>query len=264
MPHGVSAQPARRPPTKAVWPLCQLRQSSAVGEVSPALAAEAQRFLAGQDLVLHPRLQWPQGIPRLRGRIDEQLRVQPGQAPSEVRAGDRSGARAARRRSPTSSRMQSSGCWAAGNGQRPTWITFVPSRQPKLVLAERIAAVGRLPLHQVLGGSGRSAAAGDGQQRLCRNVHGAFAVTGPVHQVECCSSMTRPTPNGPSPSSGPGSARRRRLPAGPPTARRGLRSDCWLPVIPYSYGCTTSLSRRRAWGSHHGKTTTEGNRGNAH
>ena len=31
--------------------------------VSPALAAEAGRFLAGQDLVLRPRLQWPQGIP---------------------------------------------------------------------------------------------------------------------------------------------------------------------------------------------------------
>ena len=37
--------------------------------VSPALAAEAGRFLAGQDLILSPRLQWPQGIGGLRGRI---------------------------------------------------------------------------------------------------------------------------------------------------------------------------------------------------
>jgi ATP-dependent DNA helicase RecQ len=49
-------------------------------QVPPALAAEAGRFLAGQDLILSPRLQWPQGIPGLRGRIPEQLRVQPGRA----------------------------------------------------------------------------------------------------------------------------------------------------------------------------------------
>jgi ATP-dependent DNA helicase RecQ len=49
-------------------------------EVSAALAAEAARFLAGHDQVVSPRLQWPQRIPGLRGRIPEQLRLQPGRA----------------------------------------------------------------------------------------------------------------------------------------------------------------------------------------
>ena len=69
--------------------------------------------------------------------------------------------------------------------QRPTWVTFVPSRQhPKLVqdLAERIAEVGRLPLHQVLERTRddppQLEMANSAHQ--CRNVHGAFTVTGPV------------------------------------------------------------------------------------
>src|SRR6266540_908413 len=48
--------------------------------VDPGLAAEAARFLSGQDLTLTPRLQWPQGVPGLRGRIPEGLRVEPGRA----------------------------------------------------------------------------------------------------------------------------------------------------------------------------------------
>jgi ATP-dependent DNA helicase RecQ len=57
---------------------CTGQHPSAV--VAPALAAEAGRFLAGQDLTPSPRLQWPQGVPGLRGRIPEHLRVQPGRA----------------------------------------------------------------------------------------------------------------------------------------------------------------------------------------
>ena len=69
--------------------------------------------------------------------------------------------------------------------ERPAWITFVPSlRHPKLVqdLAERIAEVGHLPLHQVLERTRdcppQLEMANSAHQ--CRNVHGAFAITGPV------------------------------------------------------------------------------------
>jgi len=158
--------------------------------VSPALAAEAQRFLAGQDLVLHPRLQWPQGIPGLRGRIDERLRIQPGRALAtlggpgwgpvvrELLAAD----------GPVPDDVVDAvvrvlGRWAWS--ERPTWVSFVPSRQhPKLVedLARRIAEVGRLQLHQVLertrGGEPQLAMANSTHQ--CRNVHGAFTVNSPV------------------------------------------------------------------------------------
>jgi ATP-dependent DNA helicase RecQ len=71
--------------------------------------------------------------------------------------------------------------------ERPTWVTFVPSRRhPKLVgdLAERIAEAGRLPLHQVLErtreGPAQLEMANSAHQ--CRNVHGAFAINGPVPQ----------------------------------------------------------------------------------
>ena len=161
-------------------------------QVSPALAAEAGRFLAGQDLVLNPRLQWPQGTPGLRGRIPEQLRLQPGRALAtlggpgwgpvvrELLASD----------GPVPDelldavvRVLSRWDWP----ERPGWVTFVPSRRhPKLVgdLAERIADVGRLPLHNLLErtreGPPQLEMANSAHQ--CRNVHGAFTITGPVPQ----------------------------------------------------------------------------------
>ncbi|HWJ53965.1 MAG TPA: helicase-related protein [Propionibacteriaceae bacterium] len=158
--------------------------------VSPALTAEAGRFLAGQDLILSPRLQWPQGIGGLRGRIPEELRLQPGRALAtlggpgwgpvvrELLASD----------GPVPDELLDAVVRVLGRWQwaeRPAWVTFVPSRRhPKLVqdLAERIAEVGRLPLHNLLERTreappqlemGNSA-------HQCRNVHGAFAVTGPV------------------------------------------------------------------------------------
>src|SRR5215203_1494799 len=119
-------------------------------QVSPALAAEAGRFLAGQDLILRPRLQWPQGIGGLRGRIPEELRLQPGRALAtlggpgwgpvvrELLAGD----------GPVPDELLDAVVRVLGRWnwpERPTWVTFVPSRRhPKLVqdLAERIAEAG--------------------------------------------------------------------------------------------------------------------------
>ena len=167
--------------------------------VDPGLAAEAARFLAGQDLTLTPRLQWPQGIPGLRGRIPEELRVEPGRALAtlggpgwgpvvrDLLAAD----------GPVPDevvdavvRVLARWDWR----ERPAWVTSVPSRRhPKLVedLAARIAEVGRLPLHRVL----ERARAGPPQIEMansahqCRNVHGAFALaasvpTGPVLLVD--------------------------------------------------------------------------------
>jgi len=71
--------------------------------------------------------------------------------------------------------------------QRPAWVTFVPShRHPKLVedLARRIADVGRLPLHPVLERTREAPPQLEmaNSAHQCRNVHGAFAITGPVPQ----------------------------------------------------------------------------------
>ena len=161
-------------------------------QVSPALAAEAGRFLAGQDLILSPRLQWPHGIAGLRGRIPEQLRVQPGRALAtlggpgwgplvrELLASD----------GPVPDELLDAVVRVLGRWdwpERPTWVTFVPSRRhPKLVqdLAERIAEAGRLPLHQVLERTRNDPPQLEmaNSAHQCRNVHGAFAITGPVPQ----------------------------------------------------------------------------------
>ena len=159
-------------------------------QVSPALAAEAGRFLAGQDLVLSPRLQWPQGISGLRGRIPEEQRLQPGRALAtlggpgwgpvvrELLAGD----------GPVPDELLDAVVRVLGRWswpERPAWVTFVPSRRhPKLVgdLAERIAEVGHLPLHNLLERTREGPPQLDmaNSAHQCRNVHGAFAVTGPV------------------------------------------------------------------------------------
>jgi ATP-dependent DNA helicase RecQ len=161
-------------------------------QASSALAAEAGRFLAGQDLILRPRLQWPQGIPGLQGRIPEQLRVQPGRALAtlggpgwgpvvrELLASD----------GPVPDELLDAVVRVLGRWdwpQRPAWVTFVPSRRhPKLVqdLASRIADIGRLPLRQVLERIREAPPQLEmaNSTHQCRNVHGAFAITGPVPQ----------------------------------------------------------------------------------
>jgi ATP-dependent DNA helicase RecQ len=162
-------------------------------QVSPAVAAEAGRFLAGQDLILSPRLQWPHGIVGLRGRVPEQLRVQPGRALAtlggpgwgplvrELLASD----------GPVPDELLDAVVRVLGRWdwpERPAWVTFVPSRRhPKLVqdLAERIAEAGGLPLHNLLERTRddppQLEMANSAHQ--CRNVHGAFAITGPVPQA---------------------------------------------------------------------------------
>ena len=158
--------------------------------VDPGLAAEAARFLSGQDLTLTPRLQWPQGVPGLRGRIPEGLRVEPGRALATLGGPgwgplvrDLLGADGPVPDEVVDAVVRVLARWDWQ--ERPAWVTFVPSRRhSKLVedLAARIAEVGRLPLHRVLertrNGPPQLEMANSAHQ--CRNVHGAFAVTAPV------------------------------------------------------------------------------------
>jgi ATP-dependent DNA helicase RecQ len=69
--------------------------------------------------------------------------------------------------------------------QRPGWVSLVPSRcHPQLVgdLARRMAEVGRLPLHHLLERTREALSQLEmaNSAHQCRNVHGAFAITGPV------------------------------------------------------------------------------------
>jgi ATP-dependent DNA helicase RecQ len=49
-------------------------------ERRPELVAAAQEFLRNRELTVEPRLQWPTGLADRKGRIAEELRLQPGRA----------------------------------------------------------------------------------------------------------------------------------------------------------------------------------------
>jgi ATP-dependent DNA helicase RecQ len=46
----------------------------------PGLVARAQEFLRNRELTIQPRLQWPTGLADRKGRIPEELRIEPGRA----------------------------------------------------------------------------------------------------------------------------------------------------------------------------------------
>ncbi len=156
--------------------------------VSAALAGDAQAFLAGQDLALSPRLQWPVGVPGVRGRISADARVEPGRALATF-GGPGWGATIRgllERDQPVPEEVVAAVVRVLGRWdwpERPAWVTFVPSRRhPLLVssLARRVAEIGRLPLcpalERVRDGAPQLEMANSAHQ--CRNVHGAFAVAG--------------------------------------------------------------------------------------
>jgi ATP-dependent DNA helicase RecQ len=127
--------------------------TSVTAEVAADATAAAQQFLRGAPVVIEPRKQWPRGLDGRSGNIPVDHRAQEGRALafgndpgwSEVVAGlfhrpdappDDDlvrGVAAALKAWP----------WA----QRPTWVTWIPSRnRPQLVqgLVERLAQLGKL------------------------------------------------------------------------------------------------------------------------
>ncbi|MEX2659620.1 MAG: RecQ family ATP-dependent DNA helicase [Acidimicrobiales bacterium] len=152
----------------------------------PALAAAALAHLRSADVVLAPRKQWPRGGEARKGNIKRDRQVDTGRAlafgddagwgelvtaalAGDERLGDEllAGLAAVLKRWD----------WV----ERPTSVTFVPSRShPLLVrsMAERIAALGKLPLVEAL----TRVRNDDPPQRLmanswrqCANVVDAFA-----------------------------------------------------------------------------------------
>ncbi|CAN5686947.1 RecQ family ATP-dependent DNA helicase [soil metagenome] len=117
--------------------------------------ARAQQFLRGAVVPIDPRKQWPRGLDGRRGNIKPELRAEEGRALafgndpgwSEVVAGLFAGRDAA----PTEELVRGVAAtlkawpWA----QRPTWVTWVPSRtRPLLVegLAAELARMGKMEL----------------------------------------------------------------------------------------------------------------------
>ena len=61
--------------------------SSPAVELDEAVVAKAREHLRWAELLVEPRLQWPSGMTEPKGRIAEELRLQPGRALSVLNDG---------------------------------------------------------------------------------------------------------------------------------------------------------------------------------
>jgi ATP-dependent DNA helicase RecQ len=161
--------------------------SSPAVELDEAVVAKAREHLRWAELLVEPRLQWPSGMGDPKGRIAEELRLQPGRALSVLNDGGWGGLV---RKGVEAGEFADQLVVAAAElvGQRwrpdppPTWVTCVPSSGPSPVpgFAEQLAAALGLPFRPVVVKMRETApqiALENSQQQLS-NVLGAFAVEG--------------------------------------------------------------------------------------
>ena len=99
---------------------------------SSELVAKAQEFLRNRELTIQPRLQWPTGLEDRKGRIPEELRIEPGRALCiEHDGGWGQLVDAGRRQGRFSDELVSASArlirrW--NPDPTPTWLTCVPSQ----------------------------------------------------------------------------------------------------------------------------------------
>ena len=161
---------------------------------STGTVAAAEQFLRGLDTPLPPRRQWPSGLGERKGKIAADLQAEEGRALAEGRgtgwdaALDVLLADDVDVSAPAAvvavdevvdglvkvlARWQ----WA----ERPAWICPMPSRRRSAVIeavAERLGALGRLPVHHALAREG----AGERYQEAQRNsLHQASAALAGLH-----------------------------------------------------------------------------------
>jgi ATP-dependent DNA helicase RecQ len=180
-------------------------------EVSTEALAAAHAFLGRPGVGIAPKKLWPTGLDTvgvpLKGRIPASEQLEPGRAVgrlSDLGWGSRlrtlAGPEAADSAVPAdvaSAVVEVLKAWAHGDdrwAQRPAAVVAVGSRRrPELIrsVAERIAAVGRLPLLGTLERAGSAAAGprGNSAQRV-RALHDAFAV--PAELAVALAALTGP------------------------------------------------------------------------
>ena len=161
--------------------------SSPAVELDEGVVAKAREHLRWAELLVEPRLQWPSGMGEPKGRIAEELRLQPGRALSVLNDGGWGGLV---RKGVEAGEFAEQLVVAAAElvGQRwrpdppPAWVTCVPSSGPSPVpgFAERLAAALGLPFRPAVVKARETAPQielENSQQQLA-NVLGAFAVDG--------------------------------------------------------------------------------------
>ncbi|HXH59157.1 RecQ family ATP-dependent DNA helicase [Iamia sp.] len=156
-------------------------------ELDPAVVRRAVELLRGVDVPLEPRKQWARGLPEPRGNIGPAARAEEGRALTRV---DDAGwwpvvARALASGAPDDELIDAMAAvlkrwpWEA----RPTWITWIPSTRHEALLAataERLGALGKLPVHPAVGRREGRPPQADQQNSAHKlvNVWGAFVIDG--------------------------------------------------------------------------------------
>jgi ATP-dependent DNA helicase RecQ len=160
----------------------------------PATVAAARAHLRGQDTLIEPRKQWPSGASR-RGRISVDTRAEVGRALAigqDPAWGD--AVTAALSGDAAVSGEVLDGIvgvlrrwgWPAG---RPSWVTWVPSRQHGVLLADlatRVAELGRMQLaNPWTASAGPRQADASGQVAAANGPLGRLSITGEVPSGPC-------------------------------------------------------------------------------
>jgi ATP-dependent DNA helicase RecQ len=159
-------------------------------ELDPAVVAKAREHLRWAELLVEPRLQWPSGLGEPKGRIPEELRIQPGRSLSVLDDGGWGGlVRRGFVAEEYADALVEASAELIGRRWRPepspSWVTCVPSTtRPHLVpaFAGALADALGLPFHPVLTKTRETKPQKEleNSQQQFRNVWGAVAVTGEV------------------------------------------------------------------------------------
>jgi ATP-dependent DNA helicase RecQ len=152
-----------------------------------AVVAKAREHLRWAELMVEPRLQWPSGLAEPKGRIPEELRLQPGRALSVLNDGGWGGLV---RKGLDAGELPDALVTAAAElvGKRwrpdppPTWVTCVPSTsRPEVAgFAERLATALGLPFRPIVVKTRETKPQMEleNSHQQFANVWGAFAVEG--------------------------------------------------------------------------------------
>ena len=156
-------------------------------QLDPGVVAKAREHLRWAELLVEPRLQWPSGMTEPKGRIAEELRLQPGRALSVLNDGGWGGLV---RKGVDAVEFADVLVTAAAElvAQRwrpdppPTWVTCVPSSgaSPVPGFAERLASALGLPFRPIVVKTRETKPQSEleNSHQQFANVWGAFTVEG--------------------------------------------------------------------------------------
>jgi ATP-dependent DNA helicase RecQ len=156
-------------------------------ELDEAVVAKAREHLRWAELMVEPRLQWTSGLAEPKGRIPEEMRLQPGRALSVLNDGGWGGlVRKGLDSGEVSDALVEASAELVGKRWRPepppTWVTCVPSSgvSPVPSFAERLAAALGLPFRPVVVKTRETKPQTEleNSHQQFKNVWGAFAVEG--------------------------------------------------------------------------------------